>query len=372
MSVAEDLDVTIATLPPSVINNFMNTDCLKSLRILISSGEACTHQIINAWSSKVKLINGYGPTEGTVCTTLFHVKDNYPATTIGKPVSNVYITLLNSDLSPTPCGGLGEIYIGGANLARGYLNQELMTSQSFIGNTSVLPGIRLYKTGDLARYLPDGNIEYCGRLDRQVKLRGFRVELTEIEAQILQVPGVQKAVVLLNNEANTSSLVAFIVVKNTSMYSNIVEQIRISLSKALPSYMMPNKFIESSDIPLTVSGKIDTQSLLQSISGKSQKTVINSLLHEEQILVDVWKKVLGLKSVNADDNYFELGGDSILSIKVVTLAKEKGLDFSVADIFEFPTIKSLVDNLKTDSNVSKVNQDPFSLISEEDKQRMGL
>lgn len=382
LAVSPDIDVTIATLPPSVISALDKNQAFKSLRILVSAGETCTQEIIDNWKNNVKFINGYGPTEGTVCTTLFTTQGEYPAATIGKPVSNVYIYLLNSFLSPVPIGAVGEIYIGGENLARGYLNENPIDQKSFLYFNNftpklMSPGIRLYRTGDLAIYLPDGNIQYAGRADNQVKIRGNRVELSEIENQMLMIDNIQNVVVLVYERDNTKALVAFLVFKQTQdVHDDVIEKIKLHISQNLPSYMLPNRFIKVTNIPLTITGKIDNKKLLSlvdlTLDKISEVQRGEELSANEQILIDIWKDVLNLKEINVNDNYFELGGDSILSIKIVTLAKQKGIDFSVADLFEFSTVKSLIASIKLSNSTTNVNNDPFSLLNEEDKQKLGL
>lgn len=378
--VANNIDVTIATLPPSVISSLSPDKSLKLLRILISAGEACNDSIINNWKDRLRLINGYGPTEGTVCTTLFTAQSGYPSNTIGKPVNNICTYLFNSSLSVTPIGGIGEVYIGGENLARGYLNQDDLTQAKFIYFDNFTPSIkspvRLYRSGDLARLLHDGNMEYVGRMDAQVKIRGNRVELGEIENRILMFGEVKNAFVLACDRQDTKLLIAFLVFKNIIVKNDLViEKIQSYLETILPAYMIPNRFIQLDSLPLMVTGKVDTKKLLDIINFNKEvgfNLSDEQLCAKEKTIMDVWKNVLNLEKIDKKDNYFELGGDSILSIKIVTLCKQKGVEFSVADLFEFPTIESLAANIKSQEIPVNAAETSFSLLSEEDKKKLGL
>ncbi|HLZ56762.1 MAG TPA: amino acid adenylation domain-containing protein [Ktedonosporobacter sp.] len=267
--------ITIVTLPPSALA-LLRPETLPLLRIVISAGEELSAEIARCWSRGRYLFNAYGPTEGTVCTTIgrYHMLTGRPS--IGHPIANVQVYLLDAALQPVSAGMIGEIYIGGMGLARGYFNRPDLTAEKFLPHPfSVEPGARLYKTGDLARYLPDGAIECIGRMDRMVKVRGFRIELGEVEAVLEQHPLVAKSLVMVYKDASKRKrLVAYVLPdpqyeeyasSRARTLASLQEELVRFLQEKLPTYMRPALFIILDDFPLTPNGKIDHH-MLPSIS----------------------------------------------------------------------------------------------------------
>lgn len=339
----QDLGITHITLPPSALA-VLPTAELPTLQNIIVAGEACGADLVAKWFKNRRFFNAYGPSEATVCATIAECTDPTQKPTIGRPIDNVQVYILDKNLQPLPIGVTGEIYIGGVGVARGYLNREELTAQKFISNPlSVDSNTRLYKTGDLGRYLADGNIEFLGRVDHQVKIRGFRIEPDEIQAILTQNTNVQDAVVLVSTDhLNHKRLVAYIVEKNKSA-TNGISAYRTYLKELLPDFMIPSEFILVDSFPLTPNGKVDREALL--LQGSSQvelsETYVAPLTSAEKTLADIWAEVLGVKRVGIHDNFFELGGDSILSIQIIARANQAGLVFTPKQLFEYQTISEL-------------------------------
>jgi non-ribosomal peptide synthase protein (TIGR01720 family) len=293
-----------------------------------------------------KLVNNYGPTENTVVTTSGGVSsteqsDRTP--TIGRPIANTQVYLLDKNLQPVAVGIPGEIYVGGASLARGYLNHPDLTALAFIPNPfSNTPSRRLYKTGDLARYLPDGNIEFLGRLDDQVKIRGFRIELGEIEAVLGQHPAVQETLVVVREDIPSNKrLVAYVVPKQSPAPS--MQELHHFLKQQLPEYMVPSAFVLLDALPLTPNGKVDRRALPAPDTTRPELAgaYVAPRTSVEELLAGFWADVLGLEKVGIHDNFFEVGGDSILSIQIIARAKQAGLALTPKQLFQHQTIAEL-------------------------------
>jgi amino acid adenylation domain-containing protein/non-ribosomal peptide synthase protein (TIGR01720 family) len=298
----------------------------------------------------IEIINLYGPTEATIgCTTYCFnllssdekIKNIIP---IGKPIDNTQLYLLDSDRRLVPVGVSGEIYIGGIQVARGYLNREELTIEKFISDPfSSDPGARLYKTGDLGRWLPDGNIEYLGRIDDQVKIRGFRIELGEIENVLNQSEQVSQGVVLaIGDNGGNKRLVGYVVPQG--VFDK--QEIQNYLSTKLPDYMVPALWVELELIPLTSNGKVDRKALPEPELTTIAKTYAAPRNETEQALSDIWQELLGLERVGIYDNFFELGGDSILTIQVVSRMRRLGHIIQPKDIFNYQSIATLSEVLK--------------------------
>ncbi|HEC84909.1 MAG TPA: amino acid adenylation domain-containing protein, partial [Thioploca sp.] len=323
-------------------------------------GEALPSQLAHQLQEKgAEVWNLYGPTETTVWSACYPVA-KVPLTgltcdteSIGSPIANTQIYILDQHHHPMPIGVPGELYIGGVGLARGYLNRPELTEEKFIPNPFINVELesenpksaRLYKTGDLARYLQDGKIEYLGRIDHQVKIRGFRIELGEIEAVLIQHPHVQETVVIIHEEVSVNKrLVAYFV---SNLTPDLIPPyiLRDFLKEKLPDYMLPSFFIELEALPLTPNGKVDRRALVQlsvNCSQLSEETFVAPRTPEEELLVGIWAEILGVKRVGIHDNFFELGGDSILSIQVVAKANQAGLQLTPRTIFQHQTIAELV------------------------------
>jgi non-ribosomal peptide synthase protein (TIGR01720 family) len=316
---------------------------------LLVTGEAFPANLLDWWFKlypDIPLMNAYGPAECSDDVTLhpiYKTSDteviNMP---IGQPIANTQIYILDRHLQPLPIGVPGELYVGGDGLARGYLNRPELTAEKFIPNPfSEEPQGRLYKTGDKARYLSDGNIEYIGRLDNQVKIRGFRIEMGEIEAVLSQYPNVKQTVVISQEDSpGEQRLVAYLV--SDAEQNPSTSELRQFLKPKLPDYMVPATFVCLNAFPLTPNGKIDRRALPAPDSeiDRTQEYVAPQT-HKEQILTTIWQEILLRKPVSIHDNFFEIGGDSILSIQVVSRAKTAGVQITPKQLFQHQTIAEL-------------------------------
>jgi len=322
----------------------------------IIGGEALSKKIVSFWqrySPNIRLINEYGPTEAVVGCCTYEVKnetflgENIP---IGRPIANTKLYILDNHLQPVPIGVVGELYIGGACLARGYLNRPELTQNRFIANPfAQQQGLHLFKTGDLARYLPNGNIEFLGRIDYQVKVRGFRIELGEIEAVLGKHPKIQQAVVIVREDIQGhKQLVAYIVAKPELAPTD--NELRSFLKHDLPDYMMPNIFMILESLPLNANGKIDRDEMPKpDISCRNIKSdFVKPRTVTEEMLANIWKDVLNLQQLSIQDNFFELGGHSLLAIQVISRIRQAfSVELLLHDLFKFPTVLALADHLET-------------------------
>ncbi|MBD2523671.1 non-ribosomal peptide synthetase [Nostoc sp. FACHB-133] len=324
------------------------SDSILPRQQLILGGEAASWQLIEQIRQQAPsslIFNHYGPTEATVGVTTFAVQNQQISTQtvpLGRPLANTQIYLLDKQLQPVPIGVPGELYIGGAGLARGYLNRSDLTAEKFIPNPFAEMGSRLYKTGDMARYLADGNIEFIGRVDQQVKIRGFRVELGEIESVLCQHPQVQQAVVSVREDNSNKSLIAYVVSKQTQTLN--VSELQRFLREKLPEYMMPSAFIMLKALPLTSNGKINCNALPES-NGNRPELAANyepPQTEVEQSIADIWQQILHVEKVDIHDNFFDIGGHSLLLVQAHAKLREIFLsNISVINLFEYPTINSL-------------------------------
>jgi acyl carrier protein len=263
---------------------------------------------------------------------------------IGRPIDNTQVYILDRYLQPVPIGVPRELHIASVGLARGYLNRPDLTEEKFIPNPfSNELGLSLYKTGDLARYLPDGNIEYLGRIDNQVKVRGFRIELGEIEAVLTQHPNVRETAVIARvNSAGDNQLVAYIVPHQEPAPTN--SDLRRFLKEQLPDYMVPSTFVMLCALPLTPNGKVDRKSLpapdLNSLIQKSD--FVAPRTPTEELVASIWAKVLGVEQVSINDNFFELGGHSLLATQLLSQVSDIcGVELPLSKLFEAPTVASI-------------------------------
>ncbi|MEG4235326.1 amino acid adenylation domain-containing protein [Microcoleus sp. Pol11C3] len=349
-------EITVMALPTAYwheLTAFLTQETVllpPSLRLIIIGGEKALPDRLKTWlecvEQRVRLVNNYGPTEATVGATIYDlsvVDTTLKELPIGRPLGNVCTYILDRNGQPVPIGVPGELLIGGAGLARGYLNRPDLTEEKFIPNPfSNEPGERLYKTGDLARYLPDGNIEYIGRIDNQVKIRGFRIELGEIETAISQHPSVQQTVVIATeNKAGSKQLVAYILPQPEAAPKS--NDLRNFLKQKLPDYMIPATFIMLETLPLTPNGKIDSKALPKPET-VHQQLATNKVLPQtstQKILGTIWAEVLQIQEVGIHDNFFELGGDSILSIQIIARCHQANLQLTPKDLFQHQTIAEL-------------------------------
>jgi amino acid adenylation domain-containing protein len=318
---------------------------------MISTGEALSRELANKLLPRgAALWNLYGPTEITIWSAAYRVDSDAGPILIGRPVANTQLYILDSHLQPVPIGVVGELYVGGDGVTRGYLNRPELTSEKFTANPfSKDPGSRLYKTGDLARYLPDGNIECLGRIDHQVKLRGFRIELEEIETVLSQHPAVRETVVVAREEIpGDKRLVAYLVVDAAQPPSG--GDLRGFLKQQLPDYMIPSVFVSLSALPLTPNGKIDRLALPAPDQNRSELEVSYVAPRDaiEVQLTRIWEKVLGRHGpIGGRDNFFALGGHSLLAVQVVHQIREVfGQTVPVKALFQAPTVEQLAEVLR--------------------------
>ena len=351
--------ITTLHFVPSMLRAFLEEAELETcncLRQVICSGEALPFELQERFFARLnaKLHNLYGPTEAAIDVTAWTCQreSKQAIVPIGRPIANTQIYLLDAHLQPVPIGVPGELYIGGAGLARGYYRRPELTAEKFIFNPFFnsselnsklkIHNSKLYKTGDLARYLPDGNIEFLGRLDDQVKIRGFRIELGEISAVLSQHPQVRTCLVLArSDEPGQKRLVAYLVPQGEA--APTISNLRCFLKQKLPEYMLPSAFVMLEALPLLPNGKIDRRALPAPDAARADllETYSAPSTIVEELLTGIWSKVLGIERVGIHDNFFELGGDSILSIQAIAKAKQAGLQLTPKQMFEYQTIAEL-------------------------------
>ncbi|NCQ67933.1 MAG: amino acid adenylation domain-containing protein [Microcystis aeruginosa W13-15] len=336
----KDYAITHITLPPSALAA-LPLEEIPELQTIIVAGEACSEELIKQWATGRNFFNAYGPTETSVCATVEKWTDETLKVTIGRPIANTQVYILDCHLQPVPIGVPGELHIGGMGLARGYLNRPELTQEKFIPNPfSNYPDSRLYKTGDLARYLPDGKIEYLGRIDNQVKIRGFRIELGEIEALLNQNQAVQSSCVIVREDnLGDKRLVAYVVPQPEINLT--INEIRQFLRAKLPDYMVPTAFVFLDTFPLTPNGKIDRCTLpAPDLQGQGEYIAPRNPIEEK--MARIWAEVLKLERVSIEDNFFELGGHSLLATQVISRCQEAfEIALPLRYLFESPTIAQL-------------------------------
>ncbi|MEE4001863.1 amino acid adenylation domain-containing protein, partial [Tenacibaculum sp. FZY0031] len=306
-----------------------------SLRILISGGDTLKWSQVNNLISKFSVYNTYGPTETTVCATYYKVEKQLERLPIGKPIWNREVYILDANLKLQPEGVVGELYIGGAGIAEGYLNRSELTAEHFVVNP-FKEKKKMYRTGDLGKWLPDGNIEFLGRKDTQVKIRGYRIELEEIENKLLEIEGVRQAKVIVVDHKETKQLVAYVVSENLNK-----ETIRTALANHLPDYMIPVGYHFIEKILLTENGKVAIEALPAPKIEGDKSEYIAPRNKTERKLATIWEALLHCDKVSIKDNFFELGGHSLLLIKLkVAIKKELGLqELELQMLFKYPTIE---------------------------------
>lgn len=317
---------------------------------ILCGGEALSRELADKLLDRSASVwNMYGPTETTIWSTISKVEPEKGPVPIGRPLANTHIYILDQQLQPVPRGVSGELYIGGDGLARGYLNRPELTAERFIPNPfSSEPGARLYKTGDLTRYLPDGSIEYLGRLDHQVKIRGFRIELGEVEAVISEHPAVQTCVVLAREDVPSEKrLVAYLVAAQQGPPPSVSE-LRGYLKERLPDYMVPSVFVVLEKLPLTPNGKVDRRALPAPDAARPElgAAYVSPRSAVEEVIASIWAEALGIEKVGVADNFFELGGHSLLATQVVSRIEEAfAVEVSLRSLFESPTVAALVESM---------------------------
>ncbi|MDD1435814.1 amino acid adenylation domain-containing protein [Dolichospermum sp. ST_sed10] len=332
--------ITHVTIPPSVLS-LLPQATLPDLQILITAGEACPKELVTRWAKGRSFFNGYGPTESTVCASIALCQPNGQKPLIGKPLSNLRIYILDAHHQPLPTDIPGELCIAGVGLARGYFNRPELTAQKFMEVELFGQVERIYKTGDLARWGIDGNLEYLGRIDEQVKLRGFRIELGEIESLLLQHPLVNEAVVILYQTESNQSLIAYV----TGIDHDFSSDLKKYLKSSLPDYMIPAQIVVLEKLPLTPNGKIDRKALPAPNVGVAGLYTAPRNEVEAQLL-QLWSAVLERQEISIHDNFFDLGGHSLLVIKLLNLMQEMfGQKLTLSSLFQNPTIAQLAEQL---------------------------
>jgi amino acid adenylation domain-containing protein len=410
IQILRDKAITHVTLPPAVLAVLPTVE-LPALQTIIAAGESCSPDIVKPWTANRRFFNAYGPTEATVWSTLAEISDKSGKPPIGRPIANTQVYILDTQLQPVPIGITGELYIGGDGLARGYLNQPELTVERFIPNpfkdfgfrgvgensessetiesedksnnpkSRALPipevssgterrkiqnpkSSRLYKTGDLARYRPDGNIEFLGRIDDQVKIRGFRIELGEIEVVLNQHPFVREAVAIAlcavaepiarEDVPGNKRLVAYIVPNQeqlpTAEPESLAPVLRQFLKEKLPKYMIPSAFVVLESLPLTPNGKVDRRALptLDSLIRPTERGFIAPRTPTEEAIAQIWAEVLKCDRVGIHDNFFDLGGDSLLAVRLIErIHKQFEQELPLSTLFLTPTVEGLANTLSS-------------------------
>jgi surfactin family lipopeptide synthetase C len=357
--------LTIIELPPLYLHELLldwaerpMAYSANTLRIIFTSGEKISPQTVRLWKNlaqkQIKFLNSYGPTETTIGATLFDLSAySMPPTVqnipIGRPLPGRTMYILDEYVQPVPVGIAGELYIGGTGVAKGYFKRPELTAEKFIPNP--FGEGRVYRTGDLVSYLPDGNLEFLGRVDSQVKIRGFRVELGEIETVIRQLPSVQEAVVIVRAEANRpEQLVAYLTIHNIAPEAKdeLTLELRDYLKKKLPGYMLPSAYVVLERFPVSPNGKIDRQALPSPESSPtSEEHFVPPQTVVEKTLAGLWAEILGVEKIGINDNFFDLGGHSLLATRLfVRLRDAFGLELPLRLLFETPTIAELAKRIE--------------------------
>ncbi|PWN68629.1 hypothetical protein C1631_018305, partial [Chryseobacterium phosphatilyticum] len=369
-------EIAYAYLPPVMLSVLPRVD-YSALKGLLYAGEPCDYETGKYWSEEKVLYNLYGPTEATIYATYKQIEHG-DVHLIGRPVENNSVYVLDSSHKLTPVGAIGELYLGGAGIARGYLNRPELTEERFVNNPFQTEeqkergeNRRLYKTGDLVRWLPDGNIEYIGRNDFQVKIRGYRIELGEIEEKLSQHPKVKQSVVLAKESNTGMKFLAGYYVSGEELDN---EKLTEYLSSALPEYMVPNVFVHLTALPLTINGKLDRKQLPEpEFSGNREYTGPENELQEK--LCGIYGQILGLKPANIGihDDFFRLGGNSIMAIKLISkIQQELAISVNAAMVFGHKTVASLSHLLDSQNNVSEqIIINPVS-VSQPEEQRLSF
>ncbi|MFJ3217879.1 amino acid adenylation domain-containing protein [Kitasatospora sp. NPDC086801] len=350
---------TVLALPPAALAA-VEPEALPVGSVVLAVGDRCPVGLARRWSRVHRFINGYGPTENTVGATMFEVEDEEAGArlSIGRPLPNTEVYLLDPHGNPVPPAVTGEIHLGGRGVAQGYLGRPELTEQRFVPHPFADdPGARLYRTGDLGAWLPDGRIDFRGRADDQVKIRGFRVEPGEIESAMQRHPAVDQAAVVVRESDRGKQLVGYLVAAPGRDRGEAVREVREALTEELPAFMVPAALIPLDAMPLTTNGKVDRDALPDAREALTRvSTPPNGPV--ETALAEVFRSVLGIEDVGAEDDFFLLGGDSILSTQVVARARQEGLHFTARDLFQHKTVAALAKAAGTGES-GPAEEDPY-------------
>ncbi|HLL48506.1 MAG TPA: amino acid adenylation domain-containing protein, partial [Longimicrobiaceae bacterium] len=345
-----DAEVTAVVLTPSALAALPPAE-LPALRVLMAAGEACTAELVERWAPGRRFFNLYGPTEATIWSTAAACAPGRSAPPIGRPVASTRAYVLDAGGEPTPVRVPGELHVGGVGVARGYLDRPEQTAERFVPDPfGADAGARLYRTGDRVRWRADGEMEFLGRVDQQVKLRGFRVEPGEVEAALLARREVREAVVVVREDApGQQRLVAYLVAEAGEAPS--AAELRAHLSSRLPEHMVPSALVVLEALPLNVNGKVDRRALPPPERESAAYAHRAPRTAAEEVLAGIWAEVLGLERVGAEEGFFELGGHSLLVTRVVSRVREAfGVEVPLRALFEASTVAALaarIDALRT-------------------------
>ncbi|MCA1568672.1 MAG: amino acid adenylation domain-containing protein [Acidobacteria bacterium] len=363
--------VTRLVVVPSLLRMLLDSDediqsRLPNLKYWVTSGEALSRELLQLFREQLPqatLINLYGSSEVAADVTCYEAHEEIEGVSvpIGRPIANSQAYLLDSTIRPVPVGVTGELYVGGAGLARGYLNRPALTAEKFVPHPfSAEPGARLYKTGDLARYRPDGEIEFLGRADHQVKVRGHRIELGEVEAALAAHPSVRESAVVLGEDtAGEARLVAYVVAK--ASVETAGDELRRFLQEKLPAFMIPAVFVRLDALPLMPSGKVDRCALPapEEKDLHRERDYVAPRTPLEEQLAGIWAEVLSLKQVGARDNFFELGGHSLTATRVVSQVRERlHTELTLRQLFTYPTLAELAQQIEAALTIGRAPRRP--------------
>ncbi|KMW72304.1 hypothetical protein TI10_15140 [Photorhabdus luminescens subsp. luminescens] len=343
----QEQSVTHACLTPALLRDGTDLPAITIKPTLILGGEAPSAALLKALHNKATVFNAYGPTEITVCATSWRCPPDYAdvLVPIGRPTANTCLYLLNALGQPVPLGAVGELYIGGVGVARGYLNRSELTDERFLTDMfSEIAGARMYRTGDLVRYLPDGNLVFVGRNDQQIKIRGFRIEPGEIEVRLTEHSAVREALVLALGDGQDKRLVAYVAAAEDD---GLVNHLREHLSALLPDYMIPAAFVRLDTFPLTPNGKLDRRALPAPGEEAFARQIYAAPQGEtETVLANIWRELLGIEQISRYDSFFALGGHSLLAVRMVERLRNLGLTLAVRDLFQSPVLSELAQTLR--------------------------
>ncbi|MGC4746973.1 amino acid adenylation domain-containing protein [Micromonospora sp. DT201] len=330
--------VSHAAIAAGVLRSLPIDQELPHLRLLISGAEACSEELVQRWSSGRRMINAYGPTEATIGCTISDPLAGVGNPPIGRPMLNTRLYVLDGKLRLTPLGVVGELYVAGSGVARGYLGRPGLTGQRFVADPFATHGARMYRTGDLVRWRPDGQLEFVGRADDQVKIRGHRIELGEVRAAVTRAAGVSQAAVVALPGLSGARLAAYVVPEDGGALDTVA--LRAEVAAMLPEHMVPSVFVALDALPLTAAGKLDHRAL--PVPERADPAASRAPRTEpERVLCELYAEVLQVPRAGVDDDFFELGGDSIVSLQLVSRARRAGLVLSPRDVFQHKTPAAL-------------------------------
>jgi amino acid adenylation domain-containing protein len=367
-----DSEINIATLPPSILPLLAQYE-FPSLTTLVVAGEACSPEIASIWMTRNRFVNAYGPTECTVCATCSVISDKASSIPIGHPIYNVRIYVLDDWLEPVPVNVVGQLFIAGQGISRGYLERPGLTAQHFTACPFGASGERMYATGDLCSWRPDGQLEFRGRRDRQLKIRGRRIELGEVEGALMRHQNVRQVYAAvaqgLGETGGTADkpvppvlipeddrIVAYVVLISGSAAG--VAELKEYLRRSLPEYMVPSTFVVLDELPVLPSGKVDRNSLPAPDRRAETCEYVAPRTRAERELVEIWARILHIDRVGVDDSFFELGGHSLALANVLHEIKNAALhplrtdSLTMVDLFRYPTIRQIIARLDESANAS--------------------